>query len=115
MAWRWHCWVWCLESFGKRGQRQVWGCLSGRSLCVCSKPVAFVGLAFIGALWLGVLWALKVHPWLIAALLLAAPLLVGWWWQQQTLQRPTSVRSVWFVAVSLLAGGLLVVWLLHLS
>lgn len=80
-----------------------------------SKPVAFVGLAFIGALWLGVLWALKVHPWLIAALLLAAPLLVGWWWQQQTLQRPTSVRSVWFVAVSLLAGGLLVVWLLHLS
>lgn len=78
-----------------------------------SKPVAFVGLTFIGALWSGVLWALKVHPLLIAVLLLAAPLLVSWW-QQQMLQRPTSVRSVLCAALSLLAGGLLVVWLLHL-
>lgn len=78
-----------------------------------SKPVAFVGLAFIGALWSGVLWALKVHPLLIAALLLVTPLLVGWWLQQM-LQRPANVRSVWFAALSLLAGGLPIVWLLYL-
>lgn len=38
MAWRWHCWVWCLESFGKRGQRRAWACLRVLKLRVFQNP-----------------------------------------------------------------------------